>query len=131
MDKKIQREEDEEPIIDEAVESENIRRRIVLTERARNSRLGRELIAYCIFLILFTVVTVVPNDDPNLEGLNYAATRLFLQEFHLLFNTFTRFIVRFLIILQEDNLLFNTNTTFIGPKFIDVGSVDDIWQWLR
>ena len=110
LDKKIGREDDDEPVIEESVETENVRKRIALTERARNSRLGRELIAYCIFLILFTVVTVLPNDDPNFEGLNYAATRLFLQ---------------------EDNLLFNTNTTFVGPKFIDIGSVDDIWQWLR
>ena len=110
MEKKISNDEDEEPSIDEGVESENVRRRLILSERARNSRLGRELIAYCIFLILFTVVTVLPYDDPNFEGLNYAATRLFLQ---------------------EDNLLFNTNTTFVGPKFIDIGSVDDVWQWLR
>ena len=109
-DKKVFREDDEEPIVEESVEAENVRKRIALTDRARNSRLGRELIAYCIFLILFTVVTVLPNDDPNLEGLNYAATRLFLQ---------------------EDNLLFNSNTSFVGPKFIDIGSVDDIWQWLR
>ena len=100
----------EEPVVEESVEQENYRKRLVLTERARNSRLGREMLAYCIYLILFTVVTVLPNDDPNLEGLNYATTRLFLQ---------------------EDNLLFNTNKSFVGPKFIDIGSVDDIWQWIR
>jgi hypothetical protein len=108
--KKLGKDEDEEPVVEESVEQENSRKRLVLTERARNSRLGREMFAYCIYLILFTVVTVLPNDDPNLEGLNYATTRLFLQ---------------------EDNLLFNTNKSFVGPKFIDIGSVDDIWQWLR
>ncbi len=36
--------------------------RAVLTEHARNSRLGRELVAHCFFLMIFCIVTVF---DPS------------------------------------------------------------------
>jgi hypothetical protein len=79
-------------------------------EHKRNSRLGKELIAYCIFLILFCVVTVVPIDDPNYEGLSYAMRDL---------------------MLETDHTSFNTNASFAGPKFAAVSSVSDYWKWLR
>lgn len=79
-------------------------------EHKRNSRLGKELIAYCVFLILFCVVTVVPIDDPNYEGLSYAMRDL---------------------MLETDHTSFNTNASFAGPKFAAVSSVSDYWKWLR
>lgn len=79
-------------------------------EHRENSRMGRELLAYCLFLILFCVVTVVPIDDPNYEGLSYAMRDL---------------------MLETDHASFNTNASFSGPKFASVASVSDYWKWLR
>ena len=84
--------------------------KVELTEHARNARLGRELLAHCVFLAVFCVVTIVPVDDPNIENFTYSMRSLFLQ---------------------EDNLLFNNNATFAGPRFVDVMSVSDYWKWVK
>eukprot|EP00283_Hemiselmis_rufescens_P022097 CAMPEP_0173446956 /NCGR_PEP_ID=MMETSP1357-20121228/37681_1 /TAXON_ID=77926 /ORGANISM="Hemiselmis rufescens, Strain PCC563" /LENGTH=193 /DNA_ID=CAMNT_0014413305 /DNA_START=66 /DNA_END=644 /DNA_ORIENTATION=+ len=81
-----------------------------LTEHVKNARLGRELLAYCLFLILFSVVTVVPADDPNYEGLQFAMRDL---------------------LLESDHASFNSNASFTGPKFAAVASVNDYYKWLR
>jgi hypothetical protein len=87
-----------------------VRKLQTLTEHQANSRLGRELLAYCLFLILFCVVTVTPVDDPNYEGLTYAIRNL---------------------MLEQDHLQFNTNVSFSGPKFTEIRSVSDYWKWFR
>jgi len=86
------------------------RSKALLTEHARNARLGRELLGHCVFLVVFCCVTIVPVDDPNIENFTYSMRSLFLQ---------------------EDNLLFNDNATFAGPRFVDVMSVSDYWKWVK
>jgi hypothetical protein len=81
-----------------------------LSEHKANSRLGRELLAYCLFLILFCVVTVTPVDDPNFEGLTYAIRNLFFE---------------------QDHAQFNSDVSFSGPKYSGISSVSDYWKWLR
>lgn len=81
-----------------------------LTDHIVNSRLGRELLAYCLFLILYCVVTVAPLDDPNFEGLTYTMRDL---------------------LLEQDHATFNGNASFAGPKFSQVSSVSDYWKWFR
>eukprot|EP00960_Hanusia_phi_P002042 59229-Hanusia_phi.AAC.1 len=81
-----------------------------LTEHAKNSRLGRELVAHVVFLIIFCVVTLVPSDDPNLEALSWSMQSVFLL---------------------EDHAQFNQNASFMGPKFVDINVVSDIWSWMK
>jgi hypothetical protein len=75
------------------------RKKVQLTEHARNARLGRELLGHSVFLAVYCIVTIVPVDDPNIENLTYSMRSLFLQ---------------------EDNLLFNSNSSFVGPRLVDL-----------
>eukprot|EP00286_Rhodomonas_abbreviata_P021773 CAMPEP_0181302270 /NCGR_PEP_ID=MMETSP1101-20121128/7887_1 /TAXON_ID=46948 /ORGANISM="Rhodomonas abbreviata, Strain Caron Lab Isolate" /LENGTH=138 /DNA_ID=CAMNT_0023407669 /DNA_START=329 /DNA_END=741 /DNA_ORIENTATION=+ len=86
------------------------RERAVLTEHARNSRLGREMVAHCFFLMIFCIVTVLPVDDANYEGLTWSMRNL---------------------LLQQDNAAFNTNASFSGSRFVDIATTEDMWSWLR
>lgn len=84
--------------------------RAVLTEHARNSRLGRELVAHCFFLMIFCIVTVLPVDDANYEGMTWSLRNM---------------------LLQQDNALFNSNASFSGTRYVDITTTTDFWKWLR
>lgn len=82
----------------------------VLTEHARNSRLGRQLLGHIVFLVLFSIVTIVPMNDPHYETFTLNMRRIF---FH------------------EASILQIQNATSTGPRFTDVNSVGFLWKWIR